>query len=126
MITLEECAEFAGLDSSELLTGSVLSAEHRSLLSSYLLNLKRGPSAVREMIVADIRIAIDLGASRRVADLILVLRMFLSKHLEARIVPRSHPISRRCLQNREHRANRTGCVRGFHWERYGIRLVEKS
>jgi hypothetical protein len=80
MITFEECAEFARLDSSELLTDSVLSAKHRSLLSSNLLNLKRGSSAVREMIVSDIRAAIDLGASRYAADLVLVLRMFLSKH----------------------------------------------
>ena len=88
MITLEECAEFTGLDSSELITGSVLSTKHRSLLSSYLLNLKRGPSAVREMIVWDIRAAIDLGASKHAADLVLVLRLFLSKYPEGRIVRR--------------------------------------
>lgn len=79
MNTLEECAKFAGLDSSELFADSALSAKHRSLLSSYLLNLKRGSSAVREMIVSDIRAATDLGASRYAADLVLVLRMFLSK-----------------------------------------------
>lgn len=88
MIPLKECAEFAELDSSELVTGSVLSAKHRSLLSSYLLNLKRGPSAVRGMIVRDIRMAIDLGASKFAADLVLVLRMFLSKHPEAKIARR--------------------------------------
>jgi hypothetical protein len=88
MITLEECATFAGLDSSELFTDSVLSAKHRSLLSSYLLNLKRGPMAVRQMIVSDIRAAIDLGASKYAADLVLVLRMFLSKYPEGRIVRR--------------------------------------
>lgn len=85
MITLEECAEFAGLETNELFTGAVLTAKHRSLLSSYLLNLKRGPVGVRKMIVADVRTAIDLGASKHAADLILVLRMFLSKHPEARI-----------------------------------------
>ena len=85
MITLEECAAFAALETNELFTGAVLSTKHRSLLSSYLLNLKRGPVGVRKMIVADIRIAIDLGAAKYAADLVLVLRMFLSKHPEARI-----------------------------------------
>jgi hypothetical protein len=85
MITLEECATFAALETNELFTGAVLSTKHRSLLSSYLLNLKRGPIGVRKMVVADIRTAIDLGASKHAADLILVLRLFLSKHPEARI-----------------------------------------
>jgi hypothetical protein len=41
--------------------------------------------AVRKMIVWDIRAAIDLGASNYAADLVLVLRMFRSRHPEARI-----------------------------------------
>jgi hypothetical protein len=93
MITLEECAKFAALETNELFTGAVLSTRHQSLLSSYLLNLKRGPSAVRKMIVSDIRAAIDLDALKYAADLVLVLRMFLSKHTEARIsqqTPRMH------------------------------------
>ena len=85
MITLEECAEFAALETNELFTGALLYGRHRSLLSSYLLNLWRGPIAVRKMIVGDIRAAIDLGASKYAADLVLVLRLFLSKHPEARI-----------------------------------------
>jgi hypothetical protein len=85
MITLQECAEFAALETSELFTGALLSARHRSLLSSYLLNLWRGPIALRKMIVSDIRMAIDLGASKYAADLLLVLRLFLSKYPEARI-----------------------------------------
>lgn len=85
MITLEECAEFAALETSELFTGAILSARHRSLLSSYALNLWRGPIVVRKLIVGDLRAAIDLGASKYAADLLLVLRLFLSKHPEARI-----------------------------------------
>jgi hypothetical protein len=85
MISLEECAEFAAFETNELFTGALLSGRHRSLLSSYLMNLWRGPIAVRRMIVGDIRAAIDLGASRYAADLVLVLRLFLSKHPEARI-----------------------------------------
>jgi hypothetical protein len=88
MITLEECARFAALETNELFTGAVLSTRHQSLLSTYLFNLTRGPAAVRKMIVSDIRAAIDLGASKRAADLVLVLRLFLSKHLEARLTQR--------------------------------------
>ena len=88
-MTFEEWAKFAGIDLNELLTDSSFSAKHRSLLSSYLFNLKRGPGAVREMIVRDIRIAIDLGARMHAADLILVLRTFLSKYAEKRIVQRT-------------------------------------
>jgi hypothetical protein len=36
------------------------------------------------MIVADIRVALDLGALNRAADLLVVLRVFLSDHPEAR------------------------------------------
>jgi hypothetical protein len=36
------------------------------------------------MIVADIRAALDLGALNRAADLLVVLRLFLSDHPEAR------------------------------------------
>jgi hypothetical protein len=95
MITLEECAEFAALETSELFTGAVLSTRHRSLLASYLLNLWRGSVAVRKMIVADIRAAIDLDASKYAADLVLVLRLYLSKHPEARISLRAGRISTR-------------------------------
>ncbi len=102
MITLEECAEFAALETSELFTGAILSARHRSLLSSYALNLWRGPIAVRKLIVGDLRAAIDLDASKYAADLLLVLRLFLSKHPEARIAhtfgrkPGTFPTRRLC------------------------------
>ncbi|GLI95439.1 hypothetical protein [Methylocystis echinoides] len=95
MITPEECAEFAALETSELFTGAVLSTRHRSLLASYLLNLWRGSVAVRKMIVADIRAAIDLGASKYAADLFLVLRLYLSKHPDARMSQRT---GRKCTR----------------------------
>jgi hypothetical protein len=37
---------------------------------------------VRDLIVADIRAALDLGASKRAADLLMVLRTFLFEHPE--------------------------------------------
>lgn len=84
MITIEQCQIFSGLLSSEMVMGAVPSPKHRSRLSGYLLNLKWGPSTVRELIVADIRAALDLGALDRAADLMVVLRLFLSDHLDAR------------------------------------------
>jgi hypothetical protein len=65
--------------------GLRLSATHRALLSSYLLNLWRGPEAVRKLMVADIRLWIELGAPERAADAFLVLRQFLSDFPEAKI-----------------------------------------
>jgi len=68
-------------------------ARHHALLSSYLLNLERGPIAVRDMIITDLSIFLDLGASQRVADLLIVLRLFFAEHPEVgyRRVRRGHP-----------------------------------
>ena len=84
MITMEQCRIFSGLVSNEIVMGAVPSPKHRARLSGYLLNLKWGQATVREMIVADIRAALDLGALNRAADLLVVLRLFLSDHPEAR------------------------------------------
>ena len=85
MITVEQCAEFAGLASNEMLLGATPSAKHRVLLSSYVLNLWRGPKTVRKMIVADIRLWLDLGMADYAADYLIVLRQFLSDYPEARL-----------------------------------------
>jgi len=85
MITVEQCAEFAGLAPHEMVLGATPSARHRVLLSSYVLNLWRGPKTVRKMIVADIRTRLDLGMVKESADLVVVLRQFLSDYPEARL-----------------------------------------
>jgi hypothetical protein len=85
MITVEQCAEFAGLASHEIVLGATPSAKHRALLSSYVLNLWRGPKTVRKMIVADIRLWLDLGRPDYAADFLVVLRQFLSDYPEARL-----------------------------------------
>jgi len=90
MITVTQCAAFAGLASDELIVGVSPSAKHRSLLSSYILNLERGPMAVREMIIADLRRFHELGAWQHAADLLLVLRLFLTDYREARCVRESN------------------------------------
>jgi hypothetical protein len=55
MITLEQCTAFEALAPNEIVLRSTPSAKHRSLLASYLLNLKRGPEGVRDMMVSDLR-----------------------------------------------------------------------
>lgn len=56
--------------------------ELRSLFSSYLLNLKRGRQAVRQMIIRDICFALEIGATKRANDLSLVLQKFVSLYPE--------------------------------------------
>jgi hypothetical protein len=85
MITVEQCAEFAGLASHEMVLGATPSIRHRVLLSSYVLNLWRGPKTVRKMIVADIRMWLDLGMRDYASDLVVVLLQFLSDYPEARL-----------------------------------------
>ena len=75
-----------GLNQNEMMLGVTPSAKHHSLLASYLLNLRRGPPAVRNMILADLRSFLDLGAQQRAADLFVVLRLFLSDHPEAMLI----------------------------------------
>ena len=84
MITMEQCKIFSGLLSNEMVVGPAPSPKHRARLTGYLLNLKWGQATVREMIVADIRVALDLGALNRAADLLVVLRLFQCKNQSAR------------------------------------------
>jgi hypothetical protein len=84
MITLKECETFARLVSNEMVLGATPAAAHRALLSSYLLNLWRGPKTVRKMIVADIRMWLDFGMPEHAADLLIVLRQFLLDYPESR------------------------------------------
>ncbi len=86
MITVRQCAEHAELASNELLLCAVPSAKHSSLLASYLLSIKRGEAAVCNMILADYRRFMELGAQERAADLFLVLRLFLADYQQAKCV----------------------------------------
>ena len=79
MVKVRQDAEFAGLVSGEIGSSEVLSPKHRSLLSSYRLNLRRGQKVVYDMIVADINASLDLGASKHATDLSVVLRAFISE-----------------------------------------------
>ncbi|KAF2991174.1 hypothetical protein MJC1_01907 [Methylocystis sp. MJC1] len=86
MLSVQGISAIPGLPASELVLGLGSSpAKPRVLLSSYLLNLWRGPEAVRDMIVADFCSATDMGASAHAADLLAVLRQFLDDFPEARV-----------------------------------------
>lgn len=83
MISLSRCIDLANLAPNELLVGVAPAARHYSLLAGYALNLGRGAGAVRELIRSDLAGYIDLGAKARAADLLLILRLFLSDYPEA-------------------------------------------
>ncbi len=83
MISVTRCADIVGLSSREIVLIVEPSATHRRLLRSYLLNMHRGMCAVHNMIVADLRRYVDLGAETRAADLLVVLHLFLSDYGDA-------------------------------------------
>ncbi len=84
MICITQCAESSGLAPNEMILGVTPSSRHHSLFASYLLNKERSPAAIRDMIISDLRSFLDLGAKQRAADLLIVLRLFLSDYLQAR------------------------------------------
>ncbi|MGD9545285.1 MAG: polysaccharide deacetylase [Methylocystis sp.] len=73
---IEHCAEIAGLRGHELVLGVSPSDKHHRMLARY----RRAVSldAARGRVVADIRSAVEIGASRRAADLLIVLRWLLA------------------------------------------------
>ena len=80
MISMTQCADFVGLAPDQLLLCAIPSARHKSLLRSYLFNLKRGEKVVCRMILGDFWRFMELGAQERAADLFHVLRLFLSDY----------------------------------------------
>ncbi len=87
MRTLEETRSATGLQSEEIIVGARETDALRARLQSYLANVWRGADVVRDLIVADIRTALDLGVQERAGDLLLVLRLFLTDHEAAALVP---------------------------------------
>ncbi|TLG79181.1 polysaccharide deacetylase [Methylocystis sp. B8] len=73
---IERCAEMAGLRSYEIVLGVSPSDKHQRMLARYRRNLS--VDAARRRLVADIRNAVKIGAPRRAADLLIVLRWLLS------------------------------------------------
>lgn len=83
MLSLSQCFDFTDLMPEEIILGVSSTPHHERLLRSYELALDRSSIiAVRDRMIADLRFCIDFGAKARAADLLLVLRTFLSQHLE--------------------------------------------
>jgi len=84
-IATGHCAVLCARNPDEIMVGVSPGPMHVSLLASYLLLHERGWEAIRNMIVADIRGTLDLGALKRAADLLIVSRMSLFDHPESKI-----------------------------------------
>ena len=95
MVTVEQCARFAELAEGELFLGATRSEKHQALLSFYLQDLgPLGPREARDIIVAELRLALSFGAVRQAADLLIVLRQLFSEYPEACLVVASAPRQR--------------------------------
>ena len=81
---MTKCDGCAGHSFDEENLHVALSAKHCRILSSYLLNMGMGESVVRDMLIADIRDLLDLGAKQKAADLRVVLECFFSDYPETR------------------------------------------
>ena len=71
------CAELAGLRGHEIVLGVSPGDKHERILARYRRAATRNNARAR--LVADIRDAVDVGASRRAADLLIVLRRLLAE-----------------------------------------------
>ncbi|PPD42248.1 MAG: hypothetical protein CTY15_12480 [Methylocystis sp.] len=84
LISLEQCVEFSSLTLEEIMPSVATPVYHPSLYKSYVLLLPLGSEAVRDRIVTDIRLSIDIGAQKRAALLLVVLRRLLFDYPDAR------------------------------------------
>jgi hypothetical protein len=82
MITLTRCAKLVKLDLDALVVGLAPHARHHALLRSYLFSEHRGYAKVLGMMIRDLRGCLDSGADPCAADLVIVLRLFLSRRHE--------------------------------------------
>ncbi len=107
MISITRAAKIVGLKSNESILGVEPSEIHRRLLCGYLINAHRGMRTVRNMILADFRAYLDVGAQARAADLLIVLRLFLSEYRRAEKPHESATASRHPIDRaRARRSNR--------------------
>jgi hypothetical protein len=82
-MTIEQLAALSGLRPHEIFVGVTPTAKHDYLYASYLLDHTGNPTALRDLMVADIRVALELGIPIEAADLLIVLRRFLSEQLRS-------------------------------------------
>ncbi len=86
MISIEDCAALCGLDLDQI--AAISEHEHvpemeAAALANYLLHKKGGALAIREMIVDDIRGAMECADTLHACELLKALRHFLNQHPEA-------------------------------------------
>jgi hypothetical protein len=87
MISFEDCVALCGLSPEEI--SAIAEHEHvpevaATALASYLMRQAEGPEAVRNMIVDDIRVALNERRIEHAAALFSALRHYLSTHADAR------------------------------------------
>lgn len=88
MISVEDCIAMSGLTPDEV--QAIAEHEHcgeasAAALGHYLLHQPRGAEAIRDMIVDDIRDALQAGRRARAAELFRALRVFLKDHPDAAV-----------------------------------------
>jgi hypothetical protein len=86
MISQEDCLAMCGLSESEV--AAIAEHEHvpemaATALASYMLRQAGGEKAIRDMLVDDIRKALDDDRLQHATELFMALRHFVSEHPHA-------------------------------------------
>jgi hypothetical protein len=86
MISVQDCIAICGLDPREV--SAISEHEHipeiaAAALASHLLNRPHGGVTIRQMIIDDIRKALDGGRIKHASELFLALQHFLEYHPDA-------------------------------------------
>lgn len=85
MISVEDCISFSGLTREEI--DAIAEHEHigevsAAALGDYLMHVPNGPETVRDMIVDDIRSAMEAGNRDHARELLGALHHFVNAHQE--------------------------------------------
>ena len=86
MISIDDIIAMTGLDPIEV--AAIGEHEHlpdvaAAALAEYLLHCEHGAEKIRDMIVDDIKMALDNGRIDHAQELFMALRHFLAEHPEA-------------------------------------------
>ncbi len=108
MISLDDCIAMSGLDAKEI--EAIAEHEHipeisAAALADYLLHQSGGAERIREMILDDIRIAVENGRTDHAAELSMALSHFMEHHPEAQLAHEHAPTEPRGLTQAMNKAN---------------------
>ncbi len=100
MISLDDCIAMSGLDAKEI--EAIAEHEHipeisAAALADHLLHQSGGAERIREMILDDIRIAVESGRTDHAAELSMALSHFMEHHPEAQLADEHAPTEPRGL-----------------------------